>query len=442
MSKQKTSLLYPHRKLIKQLVRKNPNIINREIIAALPIKVSEVAVSRFRRQLGLPCNLPNAQPSILEPYRKLFERLVKENPKISNEKLSKLLPIKVHPLTVRTYRNKLGLPTNSGMPMGEIDKYSKLIERLVRKNPKISCRNIAKMLPVKFSIPTIARFRLRAGLPNANHSSLPGQSVLDPFRNKITRLVRKNPGISNREIIEILKLDVSMTAMAQCRRDLKLPSSIGNRSHVLDPYRKKIEKLVKKNPNITNQEIANRLPIYANQGTVAGYRHRLGLPCNTAVKIHLYRELIERLVRKNPRITNKKIIELLPIKVDNSTLAQYRRKLGLPCNPKVKIHSYRKLIERLIRKNPRISNQKVVELLPIKVHHATVGQYRRKLGLPCNPAVPDSVIERYRKQIETMVRKNPGITNVEIRKQLAPMDISDTTIGKYRRLWGLPWQHY
>lgn len=377
---------------------------------------------------------------ILTPYRELIEHLVRENPTISNQQIADQLPIYATRSTVSRYRKQLGLPSNPPSVKGEIDKYREQIEQWVRENPKITNQKIAERLPIKFGVNTVARFRQRLGLPNKNHSSFSGKSVLDPFLKKIKRLVKKNPGITNREIAALLPVEVSTTTIGLYRSKLGLPSSPEYRNHILDPYRKQIECLIENNPQISNPKIAKLLPIRVNQCTVATYRHRLGLPCNPVSKIDSCRELIVRLINENPKISNRKLLKLLPIQVDNTTLAQYRHKLGLPVNPAPQefgIERYRDQIEQLVRENPKISNRGIMEQLSLtEITEVTIGRYRRLWGLPCNTGKSFG-IQDYRKTIEQHIKNNPKITNGELAERL-PIAAMPGDIGYFRRKWKLP----
>ena len=464
--KDKSSLV-PYRELIEQLVANDPEISNQKIAESLPIRVSKNAVRAYRHRLGLPCNrsgdnlkkisrpIPRKKPSVLYPYREIIEQLVRENPTISNEKIAQQLPIQVGTPTVASYRKMLGLPSNVAPPQGVVPHYRKQIEQWVRENPNISNSAIAKRLPFETSHSAVGNYRKKWKLPNGNRKDIKGQAVLKPYYEKIIGLVKANPDITNLEIAAQLPIDMSEASIRYCRAKLGLPKS-KRRNYILDTYRKQIEALVKHNPAITNLDILKQLPIQCSEVTVSLYRRRLGLPSNPSThviqqRIESCRELIEELVKENPTISNKKLGKLLPIKVCETALREYRHKLGLPINspavpfspkkaairPGEIIPQYRVQIERFVKINPTISNQQILDLLSLPdIMPTAVGKYRKLWGLPHNIPISRETL-KYRALIEQLVKNNPTISNREISEYL-PIDTTPASVAYARRKWKLP----
>ena len=202
------SSLAPYRELIEQLVADDPEITNHKIMESLPIKVGVMTVFHYRRKLGLPGS-QKYKKNILAPYRTLIESLIEGNPQISNSAILKHLPIQVDKSTVGDYRHRLGLPC---LPKSQsrLSECREQIERLVKDNPQISNSQILKLLPIKVGIATLAKYRHQLGLP----VNLPSQdSGIKQYRNQIEQLVKANSAITNQEIIDQLTLPEISTAM-------------------------------------------------------------------------------------------------------------------------------------------------------------------------------------------------------------------------------------
>ena len=285
------------------------------------------------------------------------------------------------------------------------------------------------------------------------------KSSLAPYRELIEQLVAKNPDITTRQIQESLPIKVNVSVIFVYRHKLGLPPNLRKDKSSLVPYRELIEQLVANNPEISNQKIAESLPIRVSKTAVRAYRHRLGLPCKRSrvnlkkisrpiprkkpLVLYPYREIIEQLVRENPTISNEKIAQQLPIQVGTATVGNYRKMLGLPSNvapPQGVIPHYRKQIEQWVRENPNISNNAIAKRLPFETSYSTVGNYRKKWKLP-NGNRKDmkgqAVLKPYYEIIIGLVKANPDITNLEIAAQL-PIDMSEATISYCRAKLGLP----
>jgi len=262
-------------------------------------------------------------------------------------------------------------------------EYRKKIEKMVKKNPWISNQEIADQLSLQIDHSTIGCHRRRWGLPN--YFKQP-EGILVPYRKQIERMVKKNPGISNKEILEKLPIQTSLANIAKFRRRWELPSNapVHPRSYVIVPYRKQIEQMVAKNPKISNQEIIDNLPTKVGITTIKKYRIMWKLPRNPATReiaLALYRDKIERMVAVNPLITNSEILDHFGLNVSSKTLTYYRRKWGIPPRRKPSVlDDYRKQILRWLRKNPDMTNRDIAEKLPIEVSTVVISVYRRNLG--------------------------------------------------------------
>ena len=267
------------------------------------------------------------------------------------------------------------------------------------------------------------------------------QSILVEYRKKIEKMVEKNPWISNQEIVDRLSLPLAPYTVGHHRRRWGLPNDFEQPEGILVQYRKLIEKMVKKTPEISNKEILEKLPIQTSLANIAKFRRRWGLPTNAPFhpRSHVivpYRKQIEQMVAKNPKISNQEIMDNLPIKVGITTVKKYRRMWKLPRNPttrEIALTLYRDKIERMVAVNPLITNSEILEHFNLNVSSKTLTYHRRLWGIP--PRRKPSVLDDYRKQILHWLSKNPDMTNREIAEQL-PIPVSTAVISAYRRNLG------
>jgi predicted transcriptional regulator len=380
----KEHLLTPHRKLIESLIENNPQISNSAILEHLPIKVNQCTIADYRHRLGLPCN--PRPTSFLPACRDQIEQLIKDNPKISNRQILKLLPIKIDNTTLAKYRHQLGLPVNLPFQDSGIKQYREQIEQLVRENPTITNQQIIEQLTLpQISTTTLGKYRHRWGL-SVNPD--PPDINLEQYREQIEQFVKENPSASNREVIEQLSLTgISPHTLGWHRRKWGLPTNSVSRPD-MEQYHEQIEQLVRANPKITNTEIIEQLSLTGiTESIVSKFRHLWGLPCNVPIASNLqeYRAIIERLIQNNPAISNREIIERLPIDTSPANLYYFRRKWGLPRNTIDRksesfLDVYRKQIKQLIVNDPYISHREIRNCLSIKVSLTTIAEYRKKNG--------------------------------------------------------------
>ena len=427
-----------YRKQIEQWVRENPNVSNQTIAQRLPFEVGHTAVNKYRKMWGLPNGNRKGinGKSALEPFREQIINLVNENPGITNAEIATQVPVDVSVSLIKMYRAKLGLPSSLGHPKHILIPYREIIESLVKNNPQISNSEVLKQLPVKVNLSTIGAYRHLLGLPV---NTVPNPEI-ERHREQIEQFVRENPSAPDREVVEQLSLTgITINTLGYYRRKWGLPFNSLPRPDI-ERHRDQIEQFVSENPKATNQEVIERLSLTGiTTNTLRRYRHRWGLPVNSNPKpdMEQHREQIEQLVRKNPKITNVEIVEQLSLaEITEMLVGKYRLLWGLPCNTPIasNLQEYRATIEQLIHNNPAISNREIIERLPIDSNPNNLYYFRRKWNLPRNTIVvrPGCILDECHEQIKQLIDDDPNITDREIRKRLS-VKVCLTTIYEYRK---------
>jgi len=145
-------------------VKTNPTISNQQILDLLSLPdIMPSAVGKYRKLWGLPHNIPISRETL--KYRALIEQLVKNNPAISNREIAKFLPIDTTPTSVAYARRKWKLPCNpcTHHCADILLKYHDQIKQLVEDDPDMSNNDIRKRLPIKVSVTTISKYRRKNG---------------------------------------------------------------------------------------------------------------------------------------------------------------------------------------------------------------------------------------------------------------------------------------